>query len=201
MARRKAAKRSGEPVGVPDDEDGTERRPRRVLMGLVAMAVVALGVLGVYTVISPETQEAASGSGRSQSSATDAAPSSPVLPPLETGDLELDVEPATPEAPAGPVLAPVTVLNATDINGLAAEVAGVLQGAGWETPGVGTYLADDITVPTVFYTPGDENQRLAAESLKAQFPQLQAVGERTFEVPADVTAPGLVVVLTGEWQP
>jgi LytR cell envelope-related transcriptional attenuator len=201
MARRRAAKRSGEPVGVPDDEDSTERRPRRVLMGLVAMAVVALGVLGVYTVVSPETQEAASGSGRTQSSAPDAAPSSPVLPPLETGDLEIDVEPATPEAPAGPVLAPVTVLNATDINGLAAEVAGVLQGAGWETPGVGTYLADDITVPTVFYTPGDENQRLAAESLKAQFPQLQAVGERTFEVPADVTAPGLVVVLTGDWQP
>jgi hypothetical protein len=200
MARRKAARRSGEPVGVPDDEAGAERRPRRVLMGLIAMAVVALGVLGVYTVISPGTEEAASSSGSTQSSASDAAPSSPVLPPLETGDLELDVDPASPEASAAPVTAPVTVLNATDINGLAARVAEALAGAGWETPGVGTYLAEDITVPTVFYAPGDENQRLAAESLKAQFPQLQAVGERTFEVPADVTAPGLVVVLTADWQ-
>ena len=199
MARRKAAKRSGEPVGVPEDEVGTERRPRRVLMGLIAMAVVALGVLGVYTVMSPETQEAASGSGQSQSSASDAAPTSPVLPPLETGDLELDLEPSTPEAAVGAVTAPVTVLNATDINGLAARVAETFAGAGWETPGVGTYVEDDITVPTVFYTPGDENQRLAAESLKSQFPQLQAVGERTFEVPADVTAPGLVVVLTADW--
>lgn len=198
MARRKAAKRNGEPVGVPDDEDGSGRRPRRVLMGLVAMAVVALGVLGVYTVVSPNTQEAASGGAATQSGTPSAARSSAVLPPLETDALEVEVPAA---APATPVLAPVTVLNATDINGLAAQVAGVIAGGGWETPGVGTYLADDIAVPTVFYTKGDENQRLAAESLKAQFPQLQAVGERFFEVPADVAAPGLVVVLTGEWQP
>ena len=95
----------------------------------------------------------------------------------------------------------VTVLNATDINGLAAQVSGAIAAGGWETPGVGTYLAEDIAVPTVFYTPGDENQRQAAESLKAQFPQLQATAERFFEVPADVAAPGLVIVLTGEWQP
>jgi hypothetical protein len=198
MARRKAAKRNGEAVGVPDDEDGTGRRPRRVLMGLVAMVVVALGVLGVYTVVSPETKEAASGGTATQTTAPSAASSSAVLPPLETGSLEVEV--ASPAAPAAPVRAPVTVLNATDINGLAAQVAGVIGGGGWETPGVGTYLADDVTVPTVFYTKGDENQRLAAESLKAQFPQIQAVGERTFEVPADVAAPGIVVVLTGEWQ-
>jgi hypothetical protein len=198
VARRKAAKRNGESVGIPDDEDGPGRRPRRVLMGLVAMAVVALGVLGVYTVVSPETQEAASGGTATQTTTPSAASSSAVLPPLETGSLEVEV--ASPAAPPAPVHAPVTVLNATDINGLAAQVAGVIAGGGWETPGVGTYLADDVTVPTVFYTKGDENQRLAADSLKAQFPQIQAVGERFFEVPADVAAPGIVVVLTGEWQ-
>jgi hypothetical protein len=166
------------------------------------MAVVALGVLGVYTVVSPKTEEAASGSSTSQDGAPSPATSSAVLPPLDGGALQIDVDttPAVPEAPATPVLAPVTVLNATDINGLAARVAETIAGGGWETPGVGTYLADDIAVPTVFYTPGDENQRLAAEGLKAQFPQLQAVAERFFEVPADVAAPGLVVVLTGDWQ-
>jgi hypothetical protein len=33
------------------------------------------------------------------------------------------------------------------------------------------------------------------------FPQLQGPTPRFFEVPAGVTAPGLVVVTTGDWQP
>jgi hypothetical protein len=202
MARRKAARKSGEPVGVPDDEDGTARRPRRVLMGLVAMAVVALGVLGVYTVVSPGTEEAA-GSSAAQTSAPGAARSTAVLPPLQTEELQVDVGQETqdaPAAPAAPVHAPVTVLNATDINGLAGRVSETIKTAGWETSGVGTYLADDVTATTVFYTEGDETQRQAAESLKAQFPQLQTTAVRSFEVPADVAAPGIVVVLAADWQ-
>lgn len=198
MARRKAAKRNGEPVGLPEDEEGAARRPRRVLMGLVAMAVVALAVLGVYTVVSPGTEEAGAGSEATQSSAPGAATSTAVLPPLQTEELEIG---GTSEAPAAPVLAPVTVLNATDVNGLAAQVSEAIAGGGWETPAVGTYLADDIAVTTVFYAKGDDTQRQAAESLKAQFPQVQAVGERAFEVPADVAAPGIVVVVAAEWQP
>jgi hypothetical protein len=200
MARRKAAKRKGEPVGVPDDEDdGTARRPRRVLLGLVAMAVVALGVLGVYTVISPGTEEAG-GSSAAQTSAPGAASPTAVLPPLQTDELQVDVTPETDAAPVAPVRAPVTVLNATDVNGLAAKVSEAIKGGGWETSGVGTYLADDVTTTTVFYTEGDDVQRQAAESLKAQFPQLQTTAVRSFEVPADVTAPGIVVVLAAEWQ-
>ena len=63
-----------------------------------------------------------------------------------------------------------------------------------------TYLADDVTATTVFYTEGDETQRQAAESLKAQFPQLQTTAVRSFEVPADVAAPGIVVVIAADWQ-
>jgi hypothetical protein len=197
MARRKAAKRSGASAAVLDDEDGPRRRPRRVLMGLVAMTVVALGVLGVYSFVSPETQEAAAGTTATRTSAASVPSETAVLPPLETSDLEVEVA----AAPPTPVHAPVTVLNATDVNGLAAEVAAVIAAGGWETPGVGTYLADDIATSTVFYTDGDETQRQAAESLKAQFPQLQTTAVRFFEVPADVAAPGVVVVLTAEWQP
>ncbi len=200
MARRRAAKRSGAPADALDaleEEDGTRRRPRRVVMGLVAMTVVALGVLGVYSVISPETKEASAGTTATQSSAPSASSSAPVLPPLETGDLQLEIE----ATPATPVHAPVTVLNATEINGLAADVAAVIGAGGWETPGVGTYLAEDVAASTVFYTKGDETQHQAALSLVAQFPQLTATAERFFEVPADVAAPGLVVVLTAEWQP
>jgi hypothetical protein len=199
MARRKAAKKSGEPVGLPDDEDGTGRRPRRVLLGLVAMAVVALGVLGVYTVVSPGTEEA-SGSSAAQTSAPGAARSTAVLPPLQTEELEIDIAPETQAAPVAPVQAPVTVLNATDINGLAGRVSETIKAAGWETSGVGTYLADDVAASTVFYTEGDEIQRQAAETLKAQFPQLQTTAVRSFEVPADVAAPGIVVVLAADWQ-
>ncbi len=194
MARRKAAKRAGEPVGVPDDETPT-RRPRRALMGLVAMVVVTLAVLGVYTLVDPTE---ASESTATAPTATTAPTRTAVLPPLDTGELEVEVE--TPAvAPATPVTAPVTVLNATDINGLAADVAGVIAAGGWQTPGVGTYLADDVATSTVFYTAGDQTQQQAAESLKAQFPQLLTTAERFFEVPADVAAPGLVVVLTAPW--
>ena len=79
-------------------------------------------------------------------------------------------------------------------------VAGVLQAAGWETPGVGGYLNEDVATSTVFFTEGDETQRQAAVSLVDQFPQLTGPAPRFFELPADVDAPGLVVVLTGPWQ-
>ena len=161
-------------------------------MGLVAMAVVALAVLGVYTVVSPGTEEAAN-STATQTSAPGAASSTAVLPPLQTEDLEVDPAQDAPAAAAAPVHAPVTVLNATDVNGLAARVSEAIKAAGWETSGVGTYLADDVVATTVFYAEGDETQRQAAESLKAQFPQLQTTAVRSFEVPADVAAPGALV--------
>jgi hypothetical protein len=42
---------------------------------------------------------------------------------------------------------------------------------------------------------------VAALQLIEQFPQLQGPTPRFFEVPADVQAPGLVVVAAGDWQP
>ena len=58
-----------------------------------------------------------------------------------------------------------------------------------------------MAASTVFYTEGDENQKQAAGQLIEQFPQLQGPTPRFFEAPADVQAPGLVVVVTGDWQP
>jgi hypothetical protein len=195
LARRKAAKRNGTPI--PDalaDEEDEPRRPRRVVTGLLAMTVVALGVLGVYSFVSPETQEAASQTASDEVD-TVTAPPGDVLPDLPTAPAE--VEPVV----TTPVKAPVTVLNATDVNGLAAKVATALNGGGWETPGVGGYTAGDVAASTVFFTEGDETQRQAAVQLVDAFPQLTGPSPRFFELPADVTAPGLVVVLTGDWQP
>jgi hypothetical protein len=198
MVRRKAEKRSGSAVAVLDElgTDGDVRKPRRVIKGLLAMTVVALGVLGVYSFVSPETKEAAAESPATVSSAPALIPdASNPLPALPSTPVEVAPAPTTP------VRVPVTVLNATETTGLAAKVAEAFGTSGWETPGVGGYTAGDVAASTVFFTEGDETQRQAAVQLVDAFPQLQGPSVRFFELPADVTAPGLVVVLTGDWQP
>ena len=196
MARRKAAaRRNGGSLSALPEEDEEPRKPRGVVKGLVAMAVVGLGVLGVYTWAAPPPQDASAQSP----AVTRTAPSSvaPVdeLPALPTDPIV--VEPTV----AAPVRVPVTVLNATSVNGLAGRISATIVGAGWESPGVGAYAGGDVAVSTVFFTEGDENQRQAALQLIEQFPQLQGPAPRFFELPAEVTAPGLVVVAAGDWQP
>jgi hypothetical protein len=117
------------------------------------------------------------------------------LPPLPTEPVA--VEPTV----SAPIRVPVTVLNGTDINGLAGKISSAVVGAGWESPGVGAYEGGDVAVSTVFFTEGDENQRQAALQLIEQFPQLTGPAPRFFELPADMTTPGLVVVAAGDWQP
>jgi hypothetical protein len=192
-ARRKAEKLTGSAVAVLDDDE--PRKPRRVLKGLLAMTVVALGVLGVYSYVTPETAGTQTQAPASPSTTAPAVPDITSLPELPTAPV--DVEPII----AAPVRVPVTVLNSTGINGLAAKIAETVAAGGWETPGVGAYPAEDVAASTVFFTEGDENQRLAAVQLVDQFPQLQGPTPRFFEVPAGVPAPGLVVVVTGDWQP
>jgi hypothetical protein len=191
--RRKAEKRTGSAVDLLEEDE--PRKPRRVLKGLLAMTVVALGVLGVYSFVSPETTETAARTPVSPSTAAPVVPDAASLPALPTDPIQ--VEPIV----AAPVRVPVTVLNSTGINGLAAKVAAAVAAGGWETPAVGTYPAGDVAASTVFFTEGDENQRQAALQLIEQFPQLQGPTPRFFELPADVQAPGLVVVTTGDWQP
>ena len=196
-ARRKAEKRTGSAVAVLDElESGGEvRRPRRVVKGLLAMTVVALGVLGVYSFVSPEAKDAAATSPATASAPAIAPEVTAPLPALPGTPFEVVAE------PTAPVRVPITVLNATTTNGLAAKAAAAFGGAGWETPGVGGYTGDDVAASTVFFTEGDETQRQAAVQLVDAFPQLQGPAVRFFELPSDVTAPGLVVVLTGDWTP
>jgi hypothetical protein len=96
---------------------------------------------------------------------------------------------------------PVTVLNETQVNGLAAKVAGALESGGWATAGTGAYPGKDVAATTVYYTQGDEQQQRAAAALVAQYPQqLHGPVARFFAVPNQPT-PGLVVVTTGDWKP
>ena len=195
MVRRKKEKRTGSAVAVLDEleADGEVRKPRRVVMGLLAMTVVALGVLGVYSYVSPQTKEVAA-----QSPAT----SAPAIVPDATAPLpELPSTPVdtAPQASA-PVRAPITVLNSTDRTGLAAKASQSFVSGGWEAAGVGAYTGGDVAASTVFFTEGDETQRQAAVQLVDAFPQLQGPTPRFFQLPSDVNAPGLVVVLAADWQ-
>ncbi|WP_143087124.1 LytR C-terminal domain-containing protein [Geodermatophilus ruber] len=198
--RRRAARRSGATPAAPSDEDGGGRRAsgvRRSAAGLLAVAVVALLVLGVYSFAAPDAQEAAqsSATGSTPSTPTASAAPSSALPPLSVAPL-----PPVEEAPDTPVRVPVTVLNATGVTGLAADIADELGGAGWESPAVGAYNGGDVATTTVYFTDGDETQRQAAVQLIEQFPQVSGPVPRFFEV-SDVDAPGLVLVATGEWRP
>jgi hypothetical protein len=170
---------------------------RRAAAGLLAVAVVALLVLGVYSFAGSDPQETSTERTVSAAPSSTAAPAAPssALPPLEIAPL-----PPADAAPAAPVRSPVTVLNATGVTGLAADVAEALGAQGWETPGVGQYQGGDVAVTTVYFTKGDETQRQAAVQLVEQFPQITGPVERFFDVP-DVATPGLVVVTTGEWRP
>jgi hypothetical protein len=196
MVRRKKEKRTGSAVDVLDEleADGKVRKPRRVVTGLLAMVIVALGVLGVYSFVSPETKQVAA-----QSPATNA----PAIVPGTTAPLpELPSTPVdVPAEAAAPVRAPITVLNSTKTTGLAAKASQAFVAAGWESPGIGGYTGGDIAASTVFFTEGDETQRQAAVQLVDAFPQLQGPTPRFFQLPADIPAPGLVVVLAADWKP
>jgi LytR cell envelope-related transcriptional attenuator len=163
----------------------------------VAVAVVALGVLGVYSFASPNTQQAASQSPATKSAGNAAlgtVPGVSDLPPLST------VPAPTSTVANTPVRVPVMVLNSTDINGLAASIAGTIKGGGWQTLPVGAYKNKDVATTTVYFTQGDEKQRQAALQLIQQFPQLHGPAARFFNVPP-AAAGGLVVVATGDWKP
>jgi hypothetical protein len=196
-ARLKAAKsrRGMAPAG---DDSEQPRRPRRVAISLLAMALVALAVLGVYSFATPDTQ--------TTGSTTATTPSAPAAPSTGSGASAIAQPstvqpPAQAAAPTAPVRVPVTVLNATPINGLAAKIAAQVVAGGWQSPGVGAYKGDPVAATTVFFTEGDEQQRQAAVQLVDQFPgKLNGPAPRFFDVPGQAT-PGLVVVATGDWKP
>jgi hypothetical protein len=196
-ARRKEAKRNG--TSLDDDED-RPHRPRRMLKGLVAIAVVAAGVMGVYTVTTPDTVETSTSTPSAPSTEPTTAPTSAAevtqaLPPLDTEPSQVEA------APTPPVRVPVTVLNATDVPGLAARISSAIGAEKWETVDPGGYPNGDVAATTVFFAKGDEEQRQAALQLTEQFPQIEGPAERFFEVPSTIDAPGLVVVAAGDWTP
>jgi len=156
------------------------------------VVLVALVALSIWSFQRPGATPSAA-STPTASSASSAAPSSaaPTTAAPTTAD----------PTPAGPAFAPVTVLNATSVNGLAGDIGSALSAGGWQVLEPGRYSSADVATTTVFYTAGDAQQEQAAATLQAQFPEIAGgPSERFFDV-AGVADPGIVVIATGNWQP
>ena len=201
-ARKSGGKRTAPPTtpsggrgpGRDDVVGEGPRAPRRAVQGLLGVVVIALVVLGVWSFTSPGASEVAA-----QTPAPSATASSAPLPPPPLPSLA----PVTTEvaAPPAPVKAPITVLNSTNITGLAARVGDAFTAGGWEVIGTDAYPGDDIAATTVFYTEGDAAQEQAATQLVEQFgADVTGPVERFFDVEG-VADPGIVVVATGNWTP
>jgi hypothetical protein len=173
--------------------DERSRGSRGRVVVLVAVVVVALVALAVWSFQRPGSEQPAastpSATGSASAAPSSAAPSSAVVPT------------AADPTPAGPVFAPVTVLNATSVNGLAGDIGTALAAGGWQVLEPGRYSEQDVATTTVFYTAGDTTQEQAAATLQAQFPEIAGgPSERFFDVPG-VDDPGIVIIATGNWQP
>ena len=173
--------------------------PRVSALGAVAGA--ALAVCGVALGISallwaqpapPAPREPAGLSAGVQDAGTEGTGATTSPAPAAT--------PAPPAAPApapavqapAPVLEPVTVLNNSRIDGLAADAAADFEAAGWPVAATGNYRGR-LTETTVFHAPGQE---AAARDFAARFPGVTRVLPRTPTLPGS----GLTVVLTRDFR-
>lgn len=184
-----------EPLGSAEESGRSETRDR-IFGALAAVVGVALVVLAVF---------AMTGSLGSKAEPTDAGaagqnqPSDPAAEPTEeappASDPAAEPPPATQELDPN-AKAPLTVLNASSVGGLAGDVAATYEAAGWLVNEVGNLPEGNVQVTTVYYTEGNVEEQAAATALQTQFPQIQQVAVR----PATISFQGVVVVLTGDYK-
>jgi hypothetical protein len=120
-------------------------------------------------------------------SPTPSATRSPRPTPSRTAPV--DEPPAT--QPARIAKVPVTVLNNSTIQHLAARAAAQLRAKQWPIRLVGNYRGR-LPVSTLYFLPG---QKPAAQLFAKQFPAVQRVLPR----PENLPGKGLTLVVTREW--
>ena len=199
----------GEPRMAPEFEEppsaGVLPIPRRMpttgppvspLRALAGAAVAVAGVLlGIGALLwatdapkgSPTLQQA-------QAQSSDSSPSPAVAQPSPTPErITLSPAPATTQAvlaptpAAAPKLA-LTVLNNSNVEGLAKRSAARFEAAGWPIKLTGSFRGR-IPVTTAYYAPG---QQASALLLQREFPAIERVRPRFDTLPGS----GLTVVLT-----
>lgn len=145
----------------------------------------------------PPAQSTAEQPAAEQPAATDpvadepAAVAAPVAPPAPAPAQVAAPSAAAPPPPAAPPVLPVTVLNNSRRDGLAALGAARFRAGGWPVAATGNFRGK-IPVTTVYYEPG---QAASARSFAERFDGIVRVRPRFATLPAR----GLVVVLTREY--
>jgi hypothetical protein len=94
------------------------------------------------------------------------------------------------------VKAPIRVYNNSLIKNLAEGAADQFRDSGWTVTSVGNYPFGNIPTSTVYYQPGEDRQREAAEYLASSFGMR---AEARFAGLRDAS-PGLIVIVTKDFQ-
>ncbi|HET6909772.1 MAG TPA: LytR C-terminal domain-containing protein [Mycobacteriales bacterium] len=178
---------------------------RRTAPPLVAVSAVAVVILLLLVLNSrPTPAGPAPGAVAAPTSVpTSAALTSPPIPtspapsstaPTSAAQSPVSAPPVSqPPATQQPVAArpPVTVLNNSRRQGLAAHVAAQVRAAGWPVRRTGNFTGR-IAETTLYYAPG---QRAAAHDLAAAMSQIRRVLPRFAGLPGT----GLTLVVTRDW--
>lgn len=165
--------------------------PMRALAGaLVAVAGVLLGIGALLWATeapsgTPALRQPQADSSLLAPAASAAATAS--AQPVTATPAPLTATAAAP-SPVPPPRPPLTVLNNSRIDGLAARAAASYRTAGWPVRAVASFRGL-ISVTTVYYEPG---QQAAALLLQRAFPAIERVRPRFAGLPGT----GLTVVLT-----
>lgn len=195
-----ASDQPGQAVGAGTLDPEPDRPPRSVARIIAAVVVATLGlvllVFGIFSLtntdrdtnVEDNAQTVAPTESTAESSGEGSEPTETSAAPPPTTE---------PETTVGPVRLPVTVANNSPVVGLASELAAVLTEGGWQIAELANYRDSQLPQTTIFFTAGSTQEQAAAESLRAQFPQITGIAERTEGLPGS----GLLLVGTGDWVP
>jgi hypothetical protein len=190
-----------EPARHPARNRGTHAAPptvvRTLTKSLIVVALVAAGVALLVHWRGTPTGDDGQGPVVALPTLTPTATATPTATPTaqpthRPSPKPTRAHPTPTQSPATVVaVAPLTVLNNSTISGLAAQSAEEFHAKGWPIAAVGNFTGR-VAETTVYYTPGADLQRQAAQRLARQFPGITRVNERFDGLPGS----GVTVVLT-----
>jgi hypothetical protein len=181
---------------MPGPRPGLNPALRSMLGGVVAVALVCLGIVALQVLVPAEKDTPAvvtsppplargtTPAPVRTSAAPSASPSSSSPSPSLAGSPS-----ASPSVAARP---PLTVLNNSKVNKLAAHAAEDFARGGWTILGTGN-VGGRLAQTTVYYNPGQE---AAAAELRRQFPAILAAAPRYAGLPGGA---GMTVVVTRDY--
>jgi hypothetical protein len=173
---------------------GTPVSPWRALAGAaVAVAGVLLGIGALLWATdaprgTPTLQQTQAQSSEVSATPSPTRPQSPTPETVMVTPAPLRTQTVVPPSPAAAPKLALTVLNNSNVTGLAKRTAAKYQAAGWPIKLTGSFRGR-IPVTTAYYAPG---QQASALALQKQFPAIERVRPRFAGLPGT----GLTVVLT-----